>query len=129
MKRATLLLTMTVVCLVLSTPALAVGPDDGLYLITETNPAFAPRLVYVSVHQNDNFLSNGFNILILNLNPSGTSWDYGLLRRTGNTVQGTLYGTNGQAYGSTSGTISDGTVNGQVIIRGVPFTLSGSRLF
>ena len=126
MRRLLFIATLVVV---LASPALAAGPDDGLYLLTGTAPGYATRLVYVSMHQNDAFLPSGFNILILNLNPSGTSWDYGLLLRTGNTIQGTLYAPNGQAYGSAAGTLSGGVFNGQTFIQGVLFTTTGSRLF
>jgi hypothetical protein len=106
----------------------AVGPDDGVYQVLQSHPTFGNLSYFVSVHQNDAFLPSGINIVIASLF-GDTTWTYGLGRRTGATVQGTLYRPNGTVYGTFTGALTGTAINGSAVVSGVTFTLAGSKLF
>jgi len=109
-------------------PAIAVGPNDGVYQLVESSPSFGSFTGYASVHQNDTFLAQGFNIVIGFMRGNGT-WSYGLGVRSGNTIQGTSYTPNGQTYATWTVTISGNTISGSSIETGYPVTITAVRVF
>jgi hypothetical protein len=122
MKR---ILSLVVIVIVLSMPALAVagGPLDGAYSViaTSSNGQF---LDYVLV------LQNGAQIVLTILYPDVGSWFYGIGTLNGNTANGTLYVPSNASFGSFNVTLgADGSLSGTLMGSGPTVNLNGSRIF
>jgi hypothetical protein len=113
------------VCVLLTAgQSAAVGPDDGIWLVLQSNPTHGAFQYYTSVHQ------NGATVVLMSAYGNGT-WDFGIGTRSGNTVQGVAYdAVTGVAYGTVSVTLTSSTTfSGQANIGGVVWSLSGVKLF
>jgi hypothetical protein len=71
-------------------PVLAAGPFDGFWSVVETHPTQGSVGYYASLHQNDNYLSQGFNVLF-NTVQFGGSWTIGLALLSGNDAGGNFF--------------------------------------
>jgi hypothetical protein len=112
------------VVLLAAGPSVAAGPDDGIWFVVQSNPTHGAFQYYTSVHQ------NGVTVVLMSAYGNGR-WDFGIGTRSGNTVEGTAYdAVTGAAYGTFSVTLTSSTTfNGHVVIDGVVWSLSGSKLF
>ena len=129
MKRtACVVLIMAGLLLATTSPSVALGPDDGVWQVTQFHPAVGLLIFFASIHQNDAFLPQGFNFLFASLFGDG-AWRYGIGIRSGQVIHGTLYFPNGGVYGTFSVTLSGATLSGQASIQGTVFAISGNKLF
>ena len=124
MRRLTAAVLVAVSVLLTAGQSVAVGPDDGVWLVHQTAPGYPAFQYYVSVHQ------NGTTVVIMSAYGDGT-WDFGIGTRSGATVQGTLYDSiTGAAYGTATVTLTSSTTfSGSANVAGVVWSLSGSKLF
>jgi hypothetical protein len=119
-----LLAVVSLALLLLPAVALAAGPHDGAYVVTETNVGLHHVETYhiVVVERGQDF---GFAALF-----ASGSWGYGIGTFTSpTTAEGTLYLVNGTPYGTFSVTVSRDTIAGQVVYLGTPYAISGVRFF
>ena len=104
-------------------PALAVGPQDGAYAVVESAPGASDLNTTLMVLQEGSAL--GLALLF----PEGF-WVFGSgTLSPSNQIQGTLFESNGSAYGSFNLTIADGHVSGSIVEQGTTFSAAGSRIF
>jgi hypothetical protein len=112
-----------IVLLLAAAPALAVGPNDGVYAVVETLPSAATLTATLVIQQ------NGTGIGVFFLFPEGF-WVYGFSFLTeSNHIQGDLTQTDGSHYGFFSLTLANGNVSGTVEELGVTFDATGQRFF
>ena len=123
-KRVLFVAILTTSVLFTASISAATGPDDGIWLVLQSNPQHGAFTYYVSVHQ------NGAVVVVMNAYGNG-AWDFGIGTRSGNTFQGTLYNPiTGAAYGTGTVTLTSSTTfSGQANIGGVVWSLAGSKLF
>ena len=118
-----IVVVIVVVLLATFAPAIAVGPDDGVWWVVQTNSTLDVSIAnYTSVHQNGSNMLMGFY-------KSNGFWTYGVGVRSGNTIQGTSYTPNGQTYATWTVTISGNTISGSGIETGYPVTITAVRVF
>jgi hypothetical protein len=113
----------TLILLAATAPALAVGPQDGAYAVVESAPGSSDLQTTLVVLQEGSAL--GLALLF----PEGF-WVFGsgTLSPT-NQIQGTLFESNGSAYGSFNLTIADGHVSGSIEEQGATYSAAGQRIF
>ena len=104
-------------------PALAVGPQDGAYAITESAPGSSDLQTTLVV------LQEGTALGLALLFPEGF-WVFGSgTLSPSNQIQGTLFEADGSAYGSFNLTIANGQVNGTIEEQGTTYSATGPRIF
>ena len=104
-------------------PALAVGPQDGAYAIIESAPGSSDLQTTLVV------LQEGTALGLALLFPEGF-WVFGSgTLSPSNQIQGTLFESNGSAYGSFNLTIANGQVNGTIEEQGTTYSATGPRIF
>jgi hypothetical protein len=129
MRRTALIaaVILVVVCGSMSS-ASAAGQFDGVWSVTLSSTQGTTSF-FSSIHQNDNFLASGFNLVILSVTV-GHSWSVALVSLSGQAASGTLLDNNEIVIGSVSITFTDSLhFNGQGVLQGVPFTITGVRVF
>jgi hypothetical protein len=105
-----------------ASPALAVGPLDGAYLVTLSNPT------YGTLEQAATVVQNGNQFLLISLFFDGT-WAFGFGTITGNAAQGNLFLPNGVAFGNFSVMLGTTQITGESNVNGVPYTFSATKVF
>ena len=104
-------------------PALAVGPQDGAYAIVESAPGSSDLQTTLVV------LQEGTALGLALLFPEGF-WVFGSgTLSPSNQIQGTLFESDGSAYGSFNLTIANGQVNGTIEEQGTTYSAAGPRIF
>ena len=111
------------ILLAATVPALAVGPQDGAYAVVESAPGSSNLQTTLVV------LQVGSTLGLALLFPEGF-WVFGsgTLSPT-NQIQGSLFESDGTAYGSFNLTIADGHVNGSIEEQGTTYSAAGPRIF
>ena len=111
------------ILLAATAPALAVGPQDGAYAVVESAPGSSDLQTTLVV------LQEGTALGLALLFPEGF-WVFGsgTLSPT-NQIQGTLFESNGSAYGSFNLTIANGHVSGSIEEQGTTYSAAGQRIF
>jgi hypothetical protein len=122
LRSGVVLMTFALLVSAAVAPALAVGPLDGAYLVTLSNPTVG------TLNQAATVIQNGNALLLIALFFDGT-WGYGLGTLTGNTAQGTLYLPTGVTFGSFSVAIGQTQITGESIVNGVPYTFAATKVF
>ena len=124
MRRLTAAVLVAVSVLLTAGQSAAVGPDDGIWFVLQSNPAQGAFSYYVSVHQ------NGATVVLMNAYGNG-AWDFGIGTRSGNTFQGTGYNAvTGVPLGTGTITLTSSTTfSGTTNVGGVVWSLAGSKLF
>ena len=111
------------ILLAAAAPALAVGPQDGAYAVVESSPGSSDLQTTLVVLQEGSAL--GLALLF----PEGF-WVFGSgTLSPSNQIQGTLFESDGSAYGSFNLTIADGHVNGSIVEQGTAYSAAGPRIF
>src|SRR5437867_13359269 len=106
----------------------AAGVYDGIWVVTISS-ATDSTTHYVSINQNDSFLSAGFNVVMLSVR-FGHAWGAATAILSGTLAYGSLYDSTPAPSGSFTITFTDVLhFSGSGTIQGAPVTLTGVRLF
>ena len=124
MKRTIAAVLFAVNVLLTAGHSAAVGPDDGVWLVLQSNPQQGAFSYYVSMHQNG-------AVLVVMLAHGNGVWEFGIGTRSGNTFQETSYNAvTGAPFGTWTATLtSSTTLSGSAVVGGVVWSLAGSKLF
>ena len=127
-KRALIAATLLIVICGSLGSAGAAGVYDGIWVVTISS-ATDSTTHYVSINENDSFLSAGFNVVMLSVR-FGHGWGAATAILSGTLAYGSLYDSTPAPTASFTITFTDVLhFSGSGTIQGAPVTLTGVRVF
>jgi len=123
-KPLVVVLALVVAVSLFAGPALAAGPHDGAYAVTQTGAGGFVLSYFIVV------IESGESFAFASLFTNG-AWTYGIGEKVSpNSGEGTLYQVDGDEYGSFAvSVLPEGVLNGTVVVGGVTYQIIGVRFF